>query len=163
MRRRNFIAILGLVSLGGAAALWRNLTSFWEPHFDKHAAQTVTAVTDLIFPGDGELPGATELKIHNRIIAMADLHETMAYGVAWLDSWAKTNGVSDFLALDERARSAAIEAAFASEIEDAKQFVVLLRYHGGLNYYSEPRVKNAFSYTGPPQPEGFPDFQNPPR
>jgi Gluconate 2-dehydrogenase subunit 3 len=160
MRRRGFITILGLGFLGGATALWR---TFWQPRFDKHTAQTVTVVTDLMFPGDGGLPGATELKIHDRLIAMADLHEAMAYGVAWLDVWAKSNGASDFLSLDEEARTAAIEAAFASEIEDARQFAILLRYHGGLNYYSEPRIKETFHYTGPPQPEGFPDFQDPPQ
>ena len=163
MRRRDFIAICGLALLGGAATLWRNLGSFWQPRFDAHAAQTVTAVADLMFPGDGGLPGAAKLKIHDRIIAMADLHETMAYGVAWLDSWAKSSGASDFLALDESGRSAALDAAFASEIEDAMQFTVLLRYHAGLNYYSEPVIKAAFPYTGPPQPEGFPDFQDAPQ
>jgi Gluconate 2-dehydrogenase subunit 3 len=163
MKRRDFITILGVALLGGAATLWRNLASFWQPRFDGHTAHTVTVVTDLMFPGDGRLPGATELKIHDRIIAMADLHETMAYGVAWLDSWARTNGAPDFLALDASARSAAIEAAFASEIDDARQFAVLLRYYGGLSYYSEPRIKAAFPYTGPPQPEGFPDFQDRPQ
>lgn len=163
MRRRDFVTICGLALLGGAAALWRNLPSFWQPRFDGHAARTVSAVADLMFPGDGGLPGAIELKIPDRLIAMADLHETMAYGVAWLDSWAKASGASDFLALDESGRSTALEAALASDIEDASQFAILLRYHAGLNYYSEPVIKAAFPYTGPPQPQGFPDFQEPPR
>ena len=94
---------------------------------------------------------------------MEDLHETMAYGVAWLDSWAKSNGASDFLALDESKRSDAIDAAFASETEDARQFAVILRYHAGLTYYSDPVIKAGFPYTAPPQPEGFPDFQDPPQ
>jgi gluconate 2-dehydrogenase subunit 3-like protein len=163
MRRRDFIAVLGLALFGGAATLWRNLGSFWQPRFNEHTAYTVKVVTDLMFPGDGGLPGATELKIHDRIIAMSDLHETMAYGVSWLDSWARTNGASDFLGLDENAKSAAIDAAFASEIEDARVFALTLRYHGVLNYYSEPQIKTAFPYTGPPQPEGFLDFQDPPQ
>ena len=163
MRRRDFITILGLALLGGAATLWRNLAFLREPRFDGHAANTVKVITDLLFPGDGGLPGAVALNVHDRIIAMADLRETMAYGVAWLDFWARSNGASDFLALDESARSAAIEAAFASNTEDARQFAVLLRYHGGQNYYSEPRIKAAFPYTGSPQPEGFPDFQDPPQ
>jgi hypothetical protein len=86
MRRRDFIAVLGLALFGGAATLWRNLASFWQPRFDEHTAHTVKVVTDLMFPGDGGLPGATELKIHDRVIAMEDLHEAMAYGVGWLDS-----------------------------------------------------------------------------
>jgi hypothetical protein len=87
----------------------------------------------------------------------------LADGVGWLDSWAKTNGASDFLALGESAKSAAIDAAFASELEQARQFAVMLRYYAGLNYYSEPVIKAAFAYTGPPQPDGFADFQDPPR
>jgi hypothetical protein len=162
MRRRAFIAIFGSALLGGTALFWRNLSSAWRSRIDEHAAQTVKALTDLMFPGDG-LPGATELGIHNRVLAMAELRDTVAEGVGWLDRRAKNQGAADFLALDEPARSAAVEAAFASDDEDAKQFVVLLRFYTGLNYYSEPVIKAAFPYTDPPQPEGFADFQDPPR
>src|ERR1035441_6250168 len=47
MRRREFITLLGLLSLGGAAALWRNLTSFWRPRFNERTAVTVSAVRSL--------------------------------------------------------------------------------------------------------------------
>ena len=162
MRRREFIGIFGLLGLLGGPTLWRHLTSFWRPSFGDHTVQTVTAVTDLMFPGEG-LPGATALGIHNRIVAMSDFHPKMTNGVDWLDRWATNHGASDFLALDESARSAAVGAAFESEDDDAKQFVGAIRYHGVLNYYSEPVIKAAFPYTGPPQPEGFPDFQDPPK
>ena len=163
MTRRGFIAIFGLALLGGTAALWRNLTSFWQPRFNEHIAPTVKVVTNLMFPGDEGLPGAIELKIHNRIMAMSDLHDMMVDGVGWLDSWAKMNGALDFLALDESGRSAAIEAAFASNADDARQFAITLRYYAGLNYYSDPVIKAAFPYTGPPQPDGFADFQDRPQ
>lgn len=162
MRRREFIIVCGVALLGGTAALWRNLASFWQPRFTEHTAETIKAVIDLMFPGDG-LPGAADLKIHDRVIAMLDLHEMMAGGVGWLDYWARTNGASDFLALDGNAQSAAIEAAFASEPEAARQFALTLRYYGGLNYYTEPVIKAAFPYTDPPQPAGFGDFQDPPQ
>jgi Gluconate 2-dehydrogenase subunit 3 len=162
MRRRDFITIVGVAVLGGTAALWRSLTSFWQPGFNEHTAATVKAVTDLMFPGEG-LPGATQLKIHDRIIAMADLQDTMVDGVGWLDAWARSKGAADFLGLDQNSRAAAIDAAFASEIDDARQFAILLRYYAGLNYYADPVVKAAFAYTGPPQPDGFADFQDPPQ
>jgi hypothetical protein len=162
MKRREFIKLFGLLSLGGALALWSNFASFWRPRFNKHTAQTVTAVTDLMFPGDG-LPGANELGIQNRIVAMSDLHALMTDGVAWLDSQAAHQGISDFLALDESGKLAAVEAAFASKDAAASQFINKLRFHAGLNYYSEPVIKAAFPYTGPPQPKGFPDFQDPPQ
>ena len=87
----------------------------------------------------------------------------MADGVDWLDRRAASQGALDFLALDTNARSAALDAAFSSEDDDVQQFVVAMRYFGTLNYYSEPAIKAAFAYTGPPQPEGFPDFQDPPK
>ena len=87
----------------------------------------------------------------------------MADGVGWFDQRAKSQGAANFLALDESARSAAVEAAFASDDEDVKQFVVLLRFYAGFNYYSHPTIKAAFPYTDPPQPEGFADFQDPPQ
>jgi Gluconate 2-dehydrogenase subunit 3 len=162
MRRRQFIAIVGVALLGGTSALWRAVSSFWQPGFNAHAAETVKVITGLMFPGDG-LPGAVELKIHDRLVAMTDLHDTLVDGVVWLDSWAKTRGASDFLALDENSKAAAIDAAFASEIDDARQFAITLRYYAGLNYYADPVIKAAFPYTGPPQPDGFADFQDPPR
>jgi hypothetical protein len=162
MRRRKFIVLLGLVSLGGAAMVWRNLGLFWRLHFNDHTAQTVMTVTEVMFPGDG-LPGATELGIPTRIVAISDFHPMMALGVDWLDSWATGQGASNFLALDESNKLAAIEAAFASEDDAAKQFMVAIRYYGALNYYSDPVIKAAFPYTGPPQPEGFADFQDPPK
>ena len=135
MRRRVFIAIFGSALLGGTALLWRNLSSFWRPGIDADIAETVKALTGLLFPGD-ELPGAAELEIHNRVLAMAELRDTMADGVGWFDQRAKSQGAANFLALDERARSAAIEAAFVSGDDAAKQLVVLLRFYAGLNYYS---------------------------
>jgi hypothetical protein len=162
MRRRDIIALLGFLAGGGAVALWSNFASFWRPRFNEHAAQTVTAVTDLMFPGDG-LPGATELGIHNRIVAMSDLHALMTDGVDWLDRCAAQQGAPNFLALDESAKSAAVEAAYASDDVATSQFIIKLRFYAGRAYYSEPVIKSAFPYTGPPQPDGFPDFQDRPR
>jgi Gluconate 2-dehydrogenase subunit 3 len=162
MRRRAFIAIFGSALLGGTAILWRGLSSFWRPGFDAHIAETVKALTDLMFPGDG-LPGAAALGIHNRVVATPELRDAMPDGVGWFDRRAKSQGAANFLALDESGRSAAIDAAFASDDDAARQFVVLLRFYAGLDYYSHPTIKAAFSYTDPPQPEGFADFQDPPR
>jgi gluconate 2-dehydrogenase subunit 3-like protein len=161
-RRAFLFGLLGLPLLGGAAMLWRNLFWFWRPRFNEHIEQTVMAVTNLMFPGDG-LPGATALGIHNRILAMPDLHALMMAGVDWLDEQATRQGAPDFLALDEAGQLGAVEAAFGSKDDDATQLVFSLRYQIGLIYYSEPVIKAAFPYTGPPQPEGFADFVDAPQ
>jgi Gluconate 2-dehydrogenase subunit 3 len=161
MKRRDVITLLGFLSLGGAAVLWRNLASFWRPGSSEHIVRTAAALADLMFPGEG-LPGASELGLHNRIVAIPDLHALMAKGIDWLDNRAGLQGASDFLALDEAGRLAAVDAAFASHDGDTRQFVLALRYHLGMAYYSEPVIKAAFAYTGPPQPDGFADFQDRP-
>jgi Gluconate 2-dehydrogenase subunit 3 len=162
MKRRQFVALLGFCSLGGAVALWGHLISFWLPRISKHTAQIVTAVVDLMFPCDG-LPGARELGIPDRIIAMADLYALIADGATWLDRQAAHQGAADFLTLDEAGRLAAVEAAFASKDDAGRQFVYMVRLYAGQFYYTEPVIKAAFLYTGPPQPNGFPDFRDPPQ
>ncbi len=170
MRRRGFVALLGSIAFGGAAALWRGLAAFGksvESGIDNvtgpetHLARTVAAVADAMFPGDG-LPGAVELGLHSRILAMPDLADVIARGVAWLDAGAVRKGAADFTALDEAGRLAAIDAAFASGDDSIQRFVLALRSRLMTAYYAEPAVKAAFAYAGPPQPDGFADFQDPP-
>jgi len=161
MKRRHVVALLGYFSLGGAAARWRPLRAFGRPDPREHIARAMTAVVDVMFPGDG-LPGATELGLHLRVVAMADLEALNATGVTWLDQRATLQGASDFLALDEAQRLAALDAAFASPDQGIQPFVLALRYHVGTAYYSAPAIKSAFAYTGPPQPDGFADFQERP-
>jgi hypothetical protein len=161
MKRRDAVALLGFLSLGGVVTLWRNLFALGQPDASQHVTHTLAAVTDLMFPGDG-LPAATELGIHHRILAMPDLRVLIAKGVAWLDDRARLQGASDFLGLNETDRLATVDAAFASPDGDSQQFILTLRYHLGMAYYAEPVVKAAFAYTGPPQPDGFADFQDRP-
>lgn len=162
MKRRTFIKLIGALSLGGAAAvLWSNLLTFWRLRLSDHEMRTMTAVIDLMFPGDS-MPGAFELGIHHRILAMTDFYPLMADGVAFLDAWAGRQNAKDFLALGEAAKQGAVDAAFASKDGDARKFVTTFRFFGVLLYYNDPVIKTAFPYTGPPQPAGFPDFQGPP-
>jgi hypothetical protein len=161
MKRRHVVALLGFFSFGGAAALWRLLQPFRPPDPREHIARTIAAVAEAMFPGDG-LPGATELGIHLRVLAMADLEPLIATGVTWLDKRAALQGASDFVALDEAQRLAALDAAFASPDNGIQPFVLALRYHVGTAYYSAPPIKSAFAYTGPSQPDGFADFQERP-
>jgi hypothetical protein len=47
-------------------------------------------------------------------------------------------------------------------IQAIQPFVLALRYHLGMAYYSAPAIKSAYAYTGPPQPDGFADFRERP-
>jgi hypothetical protein len=161
MKRRHVVTLLGFLSLGGAAAVWRLLKPFHRPDAGEHIVRTMAAVAEAMFPGDG-LPGAGELGLHLRVLAMSDLQALIAKGVIWLDKSAAQQGASDFLALDEARRLATLDAAFASPDEGIQPFVLVLRYHLGTAYYAAPAIKSAFAYTGPPQPDGFADFQERP-
>jgi hypothetical protein len=161
MKRRDIITILGFLSLGGVGMLWRNLTPFWRADASEHLLRTVAAIADLMIPGD-ELPAASQFGLHTRILELPELKGLAAGGVSLLDKQAVAQGAADFLALDDSARLAALDAAFASRGEDAQRFLLALRFHLMTAYYSEAVVKAAFAYTGPPQPAGFVDFQDSP-
>jgi hypothetical protein len=106
---------------------------------------------------------AVSLGIADAVKEMPDLQTLIPDGVAWLDRWAVRQGVPDFLSLDEIGKQHALEAALGSDDDVASQFIWLIRFRAGLIYYSEPAIKAAFRYTGPPQPNGFGDFAGPPQ
>jgi len=158
MQRRNVVALLGALLLGGGSMLRRALALG-----PQGAAPSLAAVADTLFPGGDGLPAASTFGLHERVLAMADLRSSINEGIAWLDRFAASRGAADFVALDEAGRLAALDAAFASADDGIRPFVFALRQHIGTAYYTEPAVKKAFAYTGPPQPEGFADFQERPR
>ena len=165
MKRRQFLAFLGFFSFGGTTAFWRLLKPSWRAEAaeaaEEHLTRSVAALADVMFPGDGA-PKASELGIHRQVLEMAELQTSIANGVAWLDKHAAHQGAADFLGLDEARKLAALDLAFASRDEGIQPFVLALRFHLGTAYYAASPIKSAFAYTGPPQPEGFLDFQEPP-
>lgn len=158
MQRRNVVALLGALLLGGGSILRRALAALGS----QGTAPSVAAVADTLFPGGDGLPAASTFGLHERVLAMADLQFSISKGIAWLDRYAASRGATDFVALDEAGRLAALDAAFTSADDGIRPFVFALRQHIGSAYYAEPAIKRAFAYTGPPQPEGFADFQERP-
>ena len=129
------------------------------------AKRTIAAVIDRLLPG-GDLPSGLALHIDRAVIETADAETlgTFALGVAWLDRRARRRGAGDFLALDAAGREAVLRAAQeAADEEGAAAVAQTLRRRAFMLYYTHTSVMAAFAYTGPPQPDGFPDFQEAPR
>src|SRR5262245_19524304 len=159
MKRRTVMALLAAVALGGEAIVRRALAALGKPA----AGPAMAAVVDTMFPGGDGLPAASALRLHERMLAMSDLQESISMGIAWLDKYAASRGAGDYAGLDEAARLAALDTAFASKDEGIRTFVLTVRQNLIQLYYADATIKKAFAYTGPPQPEGFADFQEPPR
>ena len=158
MKRRSVLALLGTIALSGSALLRRAFAA----STPEALGPKMAAVADTMFPGGDGLPGASALGLHEKVLATPDLDALVRKGLAWLDRYAASRGAADFLALDEIGKVAALDAAFASTDEGVRPFVFALRQYLGLAYYSVPAVKKTFAYTGPPQPDGFADFQDRP-
>lgn len=159
MKRRTVMAFLGGLALGGSAMLRRAFAALGQTV----PVPAMAAVADTLFPGGDGLPPASALGLHQRVLAMPDLQPSISKGVAWLDRYASARGFADFAALGEAGRLAAMDAAFASADDGIRPFVFAMRQHFGTAYYAEPAVRKAFAYAGPPQPDGFADFQERPR
>jgi hypothetical protein len=156
------IAFFGLPFFGSMGTLWRKIASASGLRVDARAADAVTVIVELMFPGDAA-PSAESLGIAASVKAISTIAAATPDGTAWLDHWATAQGASDFLSLDQKDKQHALEAALASDDDRASQFVWLIRYHAGLAYYSASAVKATFPYAGPPQPDGFGDFAGPPQ
>ncbi len=165
LSRRWLLALLArLPLLAGVATGTRAFAARRPTRLDAHAQRTISAVVDLMLPAD-ELPGGLTLRIDRGVIAMADaeLLRDLAKGVAWLDARARARGAANFVGLDAAGRESVLQAGLASNAEGASAIVRTLRNHAFTLYYTDPEIMAAFSYAGPPQPNGFPDFQEAPR
>lgn len=158
MKRRSMLTLLGTLALGSSALLRRAFAA----SAPEMLGPKMAAVADTMFPGGDGLPGASALGLHEKVLAVADFDALIRKGLAWLDRYAASRGVTDFVALDEPGRLAALDAAFGSTDDGIRTFVFALRQQLGLTYYTDPAVKKAFAYAGPPQPDGFADFQERP-
>src|SRR5262249_39114845 len=110
MKRRTVMTLLTALGLGGGATLRRAIAALGQ----QTPEPTMAAIADTMFPAGDGLPSASALGLHERMPAMSDLQDSIGKGVAWLDKYAAARGAGAFVALDEAARLAALDAAFAS-------------------------------------------------
>ena len=107
MRRRTVMALLAALGLGGSAVLRRAVAALGP----QAPEPTMAAIADTLFPGGDGLPGASALRLHERVLSMSDLQDSIGEGIAWLDKFAASRGAGAFVALDETGRLAALDAS----------------------------------------------------
>jgi hypothetical protein len=95
--------------------------------------------------------------------ADGDYLALLTVGRLWLDLQARQHGVSGFAALDADAREAvAALAAGARPGTPQRRFFEVTRQDAFTRYYQQPGSWPGLSYSGPPQPRGYPDYSRAP-
>lgn len=126
-----------------------------------------TAFVDTLIPADRHSPAASELDVPRRMIETNMRQpvylKLVRLGCRWLDRRAKAVGRTTFSALDDRRREMIVEQASrltAKGLPNA--FFRVVRYNAMVQYYSRAESWSALGYDGPPQPNGFTDYRQPP-
>jgi len=170
IKRRTFlkISLLGFMSVSTGLlykSRW-NWLPVW-PLSEKDRA-FVSRVVDLLVPADDVSPGALELGVHETILTRAKdnktLRNTIKNGRKWFDEQSESLNADNFLGLDEAKQITLIEKAEASTIQSTgNKFFSRMRVEVFKEYYSSPESWISLCYQGPPQPNGFLDYAEPPR
>jgi len=162
-RRELFRRVTGFVLLGSADLLLRRPGATAR---DLDVGGTVGAIVDHLVPA-ADLPGAVALGIDRQILAAADadpeLSALLLNGIRWFDAAAREFRAVNFSELTAAEQRSLLERAERNGDSDGASLFASLRQRTMLLYYAHPRILAAFRYAGPPQPDGFPDFEQPPR
>jgi len=126
--------------------------------------RTFRAYLDTLIPEDAGAPGAVALGIPERLMAAGTAADVIAPFCAWLDARARDAGGGSFADLTAGEREAIVQAA-ESAVPDspARHAFRRTRHEAFAHYYADARSWAAIGYRGPPQPDGFPDYAQPPR
>lgn len=162
-RRELFRRLTGLLLLSSADLLSPRQVARAR---DSDVGGTVSAIVDHLVPA-ADLPGAVALAIDRQILATSDadpeFSALLLNGIRWFDIAAGDLRALNFRDLAAAEQRSLLERAEQGDVSDGALLFASLRRKTMLLYYAHPRVVAAFSYAGPPQPDGFPDFEKPPR
>lgn len=128
---------------------------------------TITAYLDTLIPEDRLSPSASgvgiDAVIHRHIEADAERAGFVAQGCKWLDEQARQQGGDNFAAMPGEAREL-IVTTMASAPRDAgpRMFFEMMRSNAMRLYYASPESWPSLGFDGPPQFDGFPDFDQSP-
>lgn len=125
--------------------------------------RTFRAYLDTLIPGDAEAPGALALGLPEQLRAGAAA-DAIAPFCAWLDARAREAGGVSFADLRVGQREAIVEMAELAVPDSlARRAFRRTRHEALARYYADARSWPGIGYRGPPQPDGFPDYAQPPR
>ncbi|MDZ7734864.1 MAG: gluconate 2-dehydrogenase subunit 3 family protein [Gammaproteobacteria bacterium] len=158
--RRAFIKLLSLGLL-----LRYPSAVFAGPGLQDHE-KTLAAFLDTLMPAD-ETPAASELRIDQTLLQKSDGDERyrrlLRNGCLWLERTARRKYQSDFTALTGRQRVRIVELMEQARPRTiARVFFHRVRTDLFEHYYSHPESWKGLDIDRPPQPKGYPDYDQPP-
>ena len=128
--------------------------------------ESFAAFVDTLLP-DGEIPGARRTGIVEPLLrhCESDRHGRRALieGVAILDREARRRGAATFATLDVGARTAIVEGFARADQQSVPGFLYrTVRDRAMQLHYAPPAAWGPLRFSGPPQPNGHYDYQDPP-
>lgn len=124
------------------------------------------ALLDILIPKD-TTPSATELGVDRKILGKLERYKYYSVlvekGCLWFEQQSMHIYKTPFLALQQAEQVKLMQQAEKSGLKDPQNnFFRALRQDAYTYYYSDPRSWEGLVYAGPPQPSGFPDFNQRP-
>lgn len=160
--------VTGLLALLGAIyGRWKGVGTGARvaPLSDAERAVLISFL-DSFIPTD-EAPGALDLGVQHALLERVGrnryLRQRFRQGVSWLNRQAEKLGGEEFSQLPPARREQIIHLAeHAAPHTPEFKFYLRFRHEAFRLYYADARSWPSLCYQGPPQPRGFPDYQQPP-
>ena len=172
MNRRHVLAIGILTACAGiaqraVAAVLGQLSPPPSAAAPPAGSASFAAWLDTLLPGDARSPSASAIgvapAVSETLVQQAGGRRVHDAGIQWLDAQARARGAATYAALGEAARETVATTAAASPPGSLPNvFFILTRDEAFKAYYADPRTWPGAGYLGPPQPDGFERFSEPP-
>jgi Gluconate 2-dehydrogenase subunit 3 len=164
-RRHVLRTALGGVLLGTGLFILRRV--FLPSALGTSGREAFTAMLDALLP-DGDLPGWRRTTVMPRLVddlsARRQTRRALVEGVEWLDRRARRRYGRPFASLLEPERDRVVrDAADQAEGTLPRFFYRVVRDRAMRLHYAHPAAWRPLGLPHPPQPDGYPDFTEPPR
>lgn len=157
-RRHWFRRIFGIGLIAFSAGLLKRI--FWPSALGEADLPTLTAFVDTLIPADDGSPAASTLAVDTDLLVRINADRQYRYlmheGLGWLHDEAVAER---FEHADTVEQERLLHLAQAQPV-DTPAGAMFWRVRDDVMdlYYSDPRTWTALGFAGPPQPVGFPDF-----